>query len=262
MVKKILHIADIHIRTYKRHDEYREQFDKFYEIARSEKPDRIVIAGDIVHQKIQMTPELIKIVVEFIVECSKIAKVVILIGNHDFLANNHDRLDALTPIINTLKLDNVEYFTKSGVHEDENIIWIPISLYDDNQVIGFDPKNKEEGKTYIGLFHSPVTGTKTDLGFEFSDVYSQNNFAGMDWVLCGDIHKRQVLREKSPTIIMVGSLIQQNYGETISKHGFCLIDIESGNYEFKDIESEYGYYQFKITSVDDIEKGEEKLMNG
>jgi len=262
MVKKILHIADIHIRTYKRHDEYREQFDKFYEIARSEKPDRIVIAGDIVHQKIQMTPELIKIVVEFIVECSKIAKVVILIGNHDFLANNHDRLDALTPIINTLKLDNVEYFTKSGVHEDENIIWIPISLYDDNQVIGFDPKNKEEGKTYIGLFHSPVTGTKTDLGFEFSDVYSQNNFAGMDWVLCGDIHKRQVLREKNPTIIMVGSLIQQNYGETISKHGFCLIDIESGNYEFKDIESEYGYYQFKITSVDDIEKGEEKLMNG
>jgi len=160
------------------------------------------------------------------------------------------------------KLDNVEYFTKSGVHEDENIIWIPISLYDDNQVIGFDPENKEEGKTYIGLFHSPVTGTKTDLGFEFSDVYSQNNFAGMDWVLCGDIHKRQVLREKNPTIIMVGSLIQQNYGETISKHGFCLIDIESGNYEFKDIESEYGYYQFKITSVDDIEKGEEKLMNG
>lgn len=262
MVKKILHVADIHIRTYKRHDEYREQFDKFYEMARSEKPDRIVIAGDLVHQKIQMTPELIKMIVEFIVECSKIAKVIILIGNHDFLANNHDRLDALTPIIESLKLDNVEYFTKSGVHEDENIVWIPISLYDDNQVIGFDPKNKEEGKTYIGLFHSPVTGTKTDLGFEFSDVYSQNNFAGMDWVLCGDIHKRQVLREKNPTIIMVGSLIQQNYGETISKHGFCSIDIESGNYEFKDIESEYGYYQFKITSVDDIEKGEEKLMNG
>ena len=123
-------------------------------------------------------------------------------------------------------------------------------------------KNKEEGKTYIGLFHSPVTGTKTDLGFEFSDVYSQNNFAGMDWVLCGDIHKRQILKEKNPTIIMVGSLIQQNYGETVSNHGYCMINLETGKYEFKDIENDHAFYQFKISSIDDIEKDQEILVNG
>lgn len=262
MIKTVLLVADIHIRTFKRHEEYREQFQKFYERVKIEKPDRIVIAGDLVHQKIQMTPELIELVAEFIIECSKLTtKVIILVGNHDFLANNHERLDAITPIVNSLNLDNVIYFKRSGVFEDENVVWVPISLYDDNQIIDFDPKNKEDGKTYIGLFHSPVTGTKTDLGFEFSDIYSQNNFIGLDYVLCGDIHKRQVLREKNPTIIMVGSLIQQNYGETVTKHGYCFIDLETGGYNFKDIDNDYAFYQFKISSIDDIEKDGERLTN-
>ena len=29
MIKKIYHIADLHIRTFKFHDEYKEQFQKF-----------------------------------------------------------------------------------------------------------------------------------------------------------------------------------------------------------------------------------------
>ena len=30
MIKKIIHIADLHFRTYKRHQEYREQSEKFF----------------------------------------------------------------------------------------------------------------------------------------------------------------------------------------------------------------------------------------
>ena len=262
MIKKILQIADIHIRNFKRHEEYNEQFEKFYELARTEKPDRIVIVGDIAHQKIQMSPELVLMVRQFLFKCSEIAKTIVLIGNHDFLTNNMERLDALTPIIDAMNNPNIMYFTRSCVVEDENIVWVPITLMDDNKIPDtFDPKNKIKDKTYIGLFHSPLIGVETELGFKFTDVYALDNFIGLDWVLCGDIHKRQIIKESDPTIIMVGSMIQQNFGETLSNHGYCSIDIENKEYNFVDIPNDYGFYQFKIKSIEDMEIGSEEIVN-
>ena len=263
MIKKILHLSDVHIRTFKRHEEYREQFEKFYAMAEEEQPDRIVITGDLVHQKIQMSPELISMVFGFLTRCSKIAKTIVLIGNHDFLTNNKERLDALSPIISTMDNDNIIYFNRSCCYEDENVVWVPISLMDDNKVPEeFDPENKEKGKTYIGLFHSPLNGADTELGFKFDNSYDLNNFNGLNIVLAGDIHRRQVIQEKDPLIIMVGSFSQQNFGESISAHGYCSLDIETLDYKFVDIPSDYGFYTFKITSIEDIEEGKEELANG
>lgn len=262
MIKKILGLADIHLRTFKRHDEYIEQFEKFYKMAEDEKPDRICIVGDLVHQKIQMSPELIDTLRQFLQRCSEIAKTIILIGNHDFLTNNKERLDALTPIVEAMNNPNIVYFKNSGCHEDENVVWVPISLMDDNKVPEcFNPKKKIKGKTYIGLFHSPLTGVETDLGFAFGNVYPLGNFDGMDVILSGDIHRHQIVQEKDPLIIMCGSFLQQNYGETISKHGYVRLDIETGEYELIEIPNDYGYYQFKLNSIDDIETGTEELTN-
>lgn len=262
MIKKILHLADIHIRTFKRHDEYQEQFEKFYDLAEQEKPDRIVIAGDLVHQKIQLSPEAVNMVYTFLTRCSEIAKTIVLIGNHDFLVGNKDRMDSITPIITAMKNPNIVYFDRSICYEDENVVWVPVSLKDDNKFPEcFDPKKKLKDKTYIGLFHSPLTGIKTDLGFTFGDVYSLDNFNGLDWVLCGDIHKRQVIKEESPIIIMVGSMIQQNFGEVITAHGYCSINLDDKTYNFIDIPNDYGYYQFKIKSIDELESGTEELLN-
>ena len=48
----ILHISDIHIRLTKRHDEYQEIFNKFYDIIdRTPKETAIVVAGDLFHSK-------------------------------------------------------------------------------------------------------------------------------------------------------------------------------------------------------------------
>jgi predicted MPP superfamily phosphohydrolase len=100
--------------------------EKFKEIS----PDRIVFTGDLVHSKNQMTPELIEMVSWVLTECSKIAKTVLIIGNHDFLESNMSRLDALTPIIESLKNDNIVYYKNRGVYEDENIDWVVYSLVD------------------------------------------------------------------------------------------------------------------------------------
>ena len=105
-----------------------EAFEQWKQIA----PDRIVFTGDLVHSKNQMTPELVEFVAWVLTECSKIAKTVLIIGNHDFLENNQSRLDALTPIIDSLKDENVVYYKQRGVYEDSNIDWVVYSLTDHN----------------------------------------------------------------------------------------------------------------------------------
>jgi DNA repair exonuclease SbcCD nuclease subunit len=121
MVKKIVHIADLHIRTYQLHDLYKSQFQKLLDelavsslewrdqdILRDEV--RIVIAGDIAHQKINISNEQLLLTSWFIKELTKYGKVVIIPGNHDFLENNHERLDSISPIIELLNDKDISYY--------------------------------------------------------------------------------------------------------------------------------------------------------
>jgi hypothetical protein len=59
---------------------------------------------------------------------------------------------------------------------------------------------------------------------------------------------------------MVGSLIQQDFGESVNNHGICVIDLNDDNYHFVDIPTDYGFYTFKINSIEDIESELERLV--
>jgi len=258
MIKKITHFSDLHIRLFKDHDLYKsiltDMLNQFKEI----KPDRILFTGDLVHSKNQMTPELIEFVAWTLTECSKIAKTILIIGNHDFLESNMTRLDAITPIIDSLNNENIVYYKNRGVYDDENIQWVVFSLMEHN----LPPIIEKSDKTKIGLFHGPVQGLTTDIGYKFDSGFESDKFDGCDLVLCGDIHKRQVFNiPGGKKAYMVGSTIQQNYGETLSKHGFGVYDVENDNYKFVDIFNPKPFLSFKIKSFDDIVNGTEKLAN-
>lgn len=66
---------------------------------------------------------------------------------------------------------------------------------------------------------------------------------------------------KKIPIIQVGSTIQQNYGESITKHGYGIYTIDDDNYEFIDLDNPQPYLSFKITSYDDIKNNNEILTN-
>ena len=68
-----------------------------------------MFTGDLVYSKNTVSPELIEIVSWVLTECSFIAPTIIIPGNHDALINNLDRLDTLTPIINSLNNNNIIY---------------------------------------------------------------------------------------------------------------------------------------------------------
>ena len=58
-----------------------------------------------------------------------------------------------------------------------------------------------------------------------------------------------------------GSLIQQNFGENVTKHGFLFWDVESKTFTEHDVDNRFLYYQFKIKSIEDIENGTEIITN-
>lgn len=258
MIKKLTHFSDLHIRLFKDHDLYRDIIRDMLSRFEQIKPDRIVFTGDLVHSKNQMTPELIEIVAWVLTECSKIAKTILIPGNHDFLVNNTERLDALSPIINSLNSENIVYYKDRGVYEDENISWCVYSQYQGN----IPPDIVDAKGTKIGLFHGPIQGMKTDLGFDFGEeAYDVEKFNGLETVLCGDIHKRQEFNFKTGKGYMIGSPIQQNIGESIGRHGYGIYDVETKEYSYVDLPNPKPFMKFSIKSFEDIENGTEKLQN-
>jgi DNA repair exonuclease SbcCD nuclease subunit len=222
------------------------------------KPCRIVFTGDLVHSKNQLTPELIEIVSWVLTECSKITKTILIPGNHDFLVNNLDRLDALSPIIDSLNNNNIVYYKDRGVYEDENISWCVYSQYQGN----IPPDLNVATGIKVGLFHGPIQGMTTDLGYDFGDhAYDIEKFNELDVVLCGDIHKRQEFKFKTGKGYMIGSTISQNYGESVTKHGYGIYDVETKEYNYVDLHNPKPFLKFSIKSFEDIVNGTELLKN-
>ena len=270
MVKKIIHIADLHIRTIQMHELYREQFETLIDEIREHnivwyqegiqyEEIRIVVAGDIAHQKINISNEQLLLTSWFLKELSKYGKVVIIPGNHDFLENNTQRMDSITPVVQLLDDPTIIYYKDSGDYIDENIQWVVYSLYQHNARPEF---TKDDTKLTVGLFHGPIMGLSTDLGYEFEDAYDQLNFVDLDLLLCGDIHKRQQFTlPNGGHAIMVGSLIQQNFGETVKHHGYGIYDVETNEYTFHDLDNEQPFLHFLINDIKDIEDGKETHVN-
>ena len=258
MIKTLVHFSDLHIKLFKDHEQYRKILENAISQWKESQPDRIVFTGDLVHSKNQMTPELIEFIAWILTECANIAKTIIIPGNHDFLVNNIDRLDALTPIIDSLNNSDIVYYKDRGVYEDENISWCVYSQYQGN----IPPDISEAKGIKVGLFHGPIQGMTTDLGYDFGDhAYDTEKFDGLEMVLCGDIHKRQEFSFKTGKGYMIGSPIQQNIGESIRNHGFGTYDFGTKEYTYTDLENPKPFLKFSIKSFEDIENGTELLRN-
>lgn len=272
-IKLIIQCSDIHVRNTQRHEEYAEQLGIFIEKCRDlasayrKEEVRIVVCGDLLHQKNNITPELFSLVSIFLRELSSIARVIVIAGNHDLIVNNTNKKDALTALFETANFDNVVFLDyildfNSGYVYDENITWVVYSIYDDYMKPSFEEAKieKPENKV-IGLYHGMIVGASLDNGNVVDVGVDGDVFGGCDCVMAGDIHKRQELKRGDVRIVYSGSLIQQTFGETITNHGFVVWDANTLEHKYIDLESEYGLYKFSISNFEDIDNDEEKLMN-
>jgi hypothetical protein len=60
---------------------------------------------------------------------------------------------------------------------------------------------------------------------------------------------------------MIGSTIQQNFGESLNHHGYGVYQVESDEYTFVDLPNPKPFLSFRISSFEDLESGSEKLVN-
>jgi DNA repair exonuclease SbcCD ATPase subunit/DNA repair exonuclease SbcCD nuclease subunit len=247
IVEKIYHLADLHIRNLKRHNEYREVFEKFLDNVKKDDIQNsiIYIAGDIAHAKTEMSPELVREISWFLNECSKLKETFLITGNHDCNLNNNYRLDVLTPIVDNLKNPRIHYLRDTGVYVHHNLTFVTYSILDKKQ--NWPKASEVEGETKICLFHGPVNQAQTDIGYTVSsNSFTVDMFDGFDMVLLGDIHKRQNFGFNYEHIAYAGSMVQQNHGESLDKHGYLVWDVKSRTYEEFDIPNDYGFYTLDV----------------
>ena len=247
-LKTIYHIADIHIRNIKRHKEFREVFyAMFDEIKKRGTDDAIIyLAGDIAHAKLEMSPELVSEISWLFTECNKLCTTIVIAGNHDCNMNNSDRMDVLTPIVDALKLPNLHYLRDTQVYGIGGVDFAVFSIFDNKD--NWPKANTLFGNKKIALFHGPVDNSTTDIGYVVSSRhFTTDIFDGYDLALLGDIHKRQEMISPSGCkVVYAGSLVQQNFGESLDKHGFLAWDLDTMTYEEIDIKNDYGYYTLDV----------------
>jgi len=219
---KIAHISDTHIRNYERQDQYRAVFEDLYKVLKREKPDYIVHCGDIAHKKTVISPEFVELCSDFFRNLEAIAPTYIILGNHDGNLRNTERQDALTPIADALRLENLYLLKNSGEHiVDENLTLNVMSIFDEDNWM--KPTNNET--INIALYHGGVLGSQTDFGWNIKVDHDVSIFDGLDFAFLGDIHKSNQILDLEGRVRYPGSTIQQNFGETPDK-GFLMWDIK------------------------------------
>jgi len=248
-IDKIYHIADVHIRNLKRHKEYREVFSQLYGhiLSTMGENDIIYIAGDIVHAKTDMSPEVVDLTQEFFCKLADLLPTIVIPGNHDANLNNTSRLDALSPIMKALDHKNLYYLRDTGGYGIGGYTFIHKSIWDTSE--GFpQAKDYKKNNGRIGVFHGPVDNIETEHGFVIQNKNVKvSHFTDFDLVLLGDIHKPNNSVMGNSHTKYPGSLIVQNHGEAkYPKHGILVWDMETLQSKFIEVHNDYGYVTIDI----------------
>jgi DNA repair exonuclease SbcCD nuclease subunit len=234
----IFHVADIHIRLNKRHEEYRNVFATLYEeVKKTPESTVVAVLGDVFHSKSDLSPECVQMASDLFKNLADLRPVVLIAGNHDATLSNKNRLDSLTPIVDTLRHPNLFYFRNNGLYGFGNILFNNMGVFDPPEAYirgnTIPDIYKNQHDHIIALFHGAVDRASMDTGYSISNpaimvpLFDDHHIA-----LLGDIHKRQDMQaynpeENKPCVHYVGSMIQQNHGETLKGHGYSLWDLST-----------------------------------
>lgn len=264
IVKNILHLSDIHIRTgnnlFSRYLEYLDVINKLINKLKDHNFENtiIIITGDIFHNKNLIESHGIELFNKLITGLTSYTEVYLIRGNHDYRQDNIDTIDLISALINNSNYKNLHYLDKTGLYEIGDIL-IGLVAIQDTLVQGDTsgrveelpkfPWTDKEYKKKIALFHGIIVLNdnnfyKGSINIKWMEQY--------DFGIFGDVHKQELYNSKwnengyyekieNDKIMWgyPGSLIQQNFGETINKHGYLIWNIDENKVFSNDIKNKH-----------------------
>ena len=253
-VEVIYQMGDIHIPgILEREEEYRKVLKRTIDKIREDNRKKlVVICGDLFHDKTKPYQEANILARDFMKGLGDIAETIIIQGNHDINIDNENRKDSILSTLSQLiTLNPIHYLTENKIYKIRGINFVLTKMTNEKPT---PIKGKNILELYIGLYHGTLYKSRTDEGYEFTNTtkIKGSDFKDYDIVMLGDIHKYQYLN-KEKTIAYSGSLVQQNYGETIKNHGILLWELQSQMSELIEIENDYVYKTHLITNINEYE---------
>ena len=251
----IYHISDVHIRNNERKDEYINVIDNVCEVLKKSKCIKnalVVVTGDLLDSRNTISGTGLTVSKYLFETISEIMPIIVIPGNHDCNMKNIEDEEILSPLLKD-SYENIHYITNTGAYQYNNIIF-GVTDVRTNEILTckeIDVKSIEKymNKYVIGLYHGTIRSSKLNNGYKMNDKKnpSMESFAGYDCVMLGDIHKHQYLGNEK-RIAYAGSLIQQNYGESLDKHGILKWDLKTMKSELIEIHNDYGYITLNVNN--------------
>jgi DNA repair exonuclease SbcCD ATPase subunit/DNA repair exonuclease SbcCD nuclease subunit len=275
-IKYIFHLSDLHIRngdkSQSRYDEYKLVFDntiisinnKIDELHMKFNEYLIIITGDVFHNKNVIGSYGLLLYRTFIQELTKLGRVIVFPGNHCFVQSDTEMPNLLYS--SSFEIDNLIVLNESKSFIIDNIgfsyvaINTTLDIYRNSgriQELPEFPKILEDVKYKIGLFHGTFAKIKLYNGEEIREDTKPYPLEwikdlNLDYLLLGDVHKRQVFNYKKTICGYSGSLIIQNYGEDLLDHGYLLWHLENKKVEEINIYNNIGYINIKENEKEEI----------
>ena len=261
---KILHTADLHLgqiiyQNYDRSDEHRHFFRQLEDWCRKEKPDALLVSGDIFDIQ-QPSASVKKAFTEYFVQFRKACPdmhIIIVAGNHDsasrLQADNAVWKFADTTLIGMPPANDLS--RNPDGWEDNYIVQLPTGFVIAlpymigerkellQHLLDYVQERNTAGLPVVMMGHLAVTGSDaTGHGFEIGKIATQDIGSlgqGYDYLALGHIHKPQTighpddaLKEQvsypAPVVRYSGSALHVSCDETYP-HTVSLVEIDRHN---------------------------------
>lgn len=247
---KLLHLADLHIgkrvNEFSMIEDQRYILTKILNIIDEEKPDAILIAGD-VYDKSVPSSEAVEVLDKFINDiASRKIETFIISGNHD----GAERLAFASKLIDTTGIHispayngNVDAKTLNDEYGSVNFYMLPfikpINIkqifkleenisYSEAVKIAIEKMNIDKSQRNVLLSHQFVTGAEEcdseDLSVGGTEGVSASVYEDFDYVALGHIHKPQ--RVSRDTIRYSGTPLKYSFSEVNHKKSVTIVNIE------------------------------------
>lgn len=255
---KFIHLSDLHIgkrvNEFSMLEEQRYILLKILEIIEQEKPDAVLIAGD-VYDKSQPSGEAVKMLDEFIFRLSDMPlSAFIISGNHDSaerLSFGSRIMERANIFISPVYDGTIQKHTLKDEWGEVNIFMLPFikpvnvrQAFPDEEINGYtdaiaaaiSKMDVDESKRNIIISHQFVTGAiKCDSeeislgGTDNVDVAVYDKF---DYVALGHIHSPQKLIRD--TVRYSGTPLKYSFSECRHKKSVTVVEMgEKGNVQIK-----------------------------